>query len=131
MQGSSLVAFLAGVPCPNCGNERGIELHAVYSTGSAMLSGRTFHCFSLNCPVCHHGNSWPVTNGSSNGVVAQDSEVLPQGPGIEQVSLLKTQQYYGQLGLVARLRYGRMLVKLGMGELRKTLRDRSRQGTHD
>jgi hypothetical protein len=121
MQGSSLAAYLAGVPCPNCGNERGMELHAVFSTGNTLLSGRTYHCFSLNCPVCHHGNSWPADNAGKTGKVQSDHGELPEGPAIGQINLLMTRQHRGQLGFAERIRFDRMLVKLGMGGLREKL----------
>jgi hypothetical protein len=108
-----------------------MELHAVFSTGNSVLSARTYHCFSMNCPVCHHGNSWPADSAGRTGDRLLQQRALPEGPGIGLVNVPLTRQYRRQLGWVERIRYDRMLVKLGMGELRKKLGEKSRQGTRD
>jgi hypothetical protein len=129
MHGSNLVAYLAAVPCPNCGNERAVELHAVYSTARHLLDVSTYHCLSLNCPVCHHGNSWPVASTR-----IELSEYPGAGyyhvPAMAQINLPLTLQYYRQLGFTRRLRFDWMLNRLGFSELRRSLKAGVRKGTH-
>ena len=128
--GSRLVAYFHSVPCPNCGNERGMELHAVYSSTVFMMQTRQiYHCFSLNCPVCHHGNSWlEKAQNTSSGLMRQACTAPEDADELVNVTL--TLQYFRQLGQTERSRYLGMLAKLGLKKLGQKLKDGLCSGTH-
>ena len=117
MQGSSLVACLSQVPCPNCGNQRDVALHAVWSGSLAFLwCNRTYHCFNLDCPVCHHGNSWPEKNKDAESEIPVDESLASEIAG-SLLNLPQTLRHYRQLGVVGKVRYRRMLTRLGLEKL--------------
>ena len=120
--GTDLVAYLQGVPCPNCGNKRKMELQAAYArTGMLFAYGRRYHCLSLQCPVCHHGNSCSedrepgeVEREGENGSVSMPSLTIDPGA---------TAAHFRQLSWLGKKRYLRMVKQLRLLNLQQALHE--------